>query len=261
MQANVFSNGGVNPGAQPANEDKTFRVEWQKRGGRVAEDWVIRLGITVADAHGRVLPVHSYLRQVITEFVEALSTPAYGRIQHEWDTREVLELVKRTVREATSVVTNPVEFPDNYASWCALAMLWGNFTDALLVVLDAASDEDPPLICIDATTLTVILPLGYIRCRARITGAEPARECYAVVLEPTSPATASGKWWIEGTMPANLVWGLMNALGVSFPGGAGQGKAAMQAYCRTLAGTFLKKLSSEGVSTSDFLTYSGQNVG
>ena len=229
----------------------SWRLEWQKRGGRAGEDWVVKVGIMVAGRDGVVLPLHAYLRSVLRDFCAQLSIGTLsGNISGMRDTRALDIMAQNTLLEAEKVMDQPVEMPDNYAASCAVAMLWGNFVDTFVAILDSATEASPPTLCVDATTLAVVAPSNYSRKRAKIEGAEPCTDFYAVA-GPDRHDRGWNTYTDEGNLAPSILWGLMNALNCQFAGPAWAGKDRMRDYCSKTTKRFLSPLHAEGVTREE----------
>lgn len=231
----------------------TWRLEWQKRGGRAGEDWVVRLGIMVQGNDGVVVPLHQFLRATLREFCAQLSGDQLaGNPNGQRDARSVEMMAQATIQYAEGVVNHPTEMPENFAATCAVAMLWGNFLDTLVAILDSSTSVSPPTLCVDATTMAVVSPANYSRKRARIAGAEPCIDFYAV----SGPDRQSRGWDTytdEGNLSPSLLWGLMNALNCQFPGPASAGKESMREYCMRTTKRFMSPLHEEGVTREEIM--------
>ena len=243
----------LQPQKPEAIEEVEWKLEWQKRGGRAGADWVVRVGIMVADASGMVVPMHVYLRQVLTEIAEQLSAPTAQLRSADALRRAVCAHVDA----ANDVCEHPVEMPDHFPALLTHALLWGNFTDATVALIEVALSGEGETLSIDAHTLGIVSPRAYARKRAPIPEAEPCSDYYAVA----APERADRGWNTmteDGLLAPTALWSLQNAFNCQFRGPAALGKEKMRAWCASVTQRFLTALEhTDGLSKEQFFAAIG----
>jgi len=249
-QAQVFgpSEIKVDEGTHVFREQKQWQLEWQKRGGRAGEDWVLRTGIIVADEKGQVLPLHVFLRHELSSIVnDILSPPKPEVIPADW----VKNSINQALDRAYAVFSKPLEMPSNYASLLSAAMLWGNFISAVNALVEISLNAETKKVCLDAYTLGFVTPKYFSVKRAAIPMAEPITTEYYATVPPERKEKAWTTYCDEGHLSSSFIWSLSNALNVDFPGRSWEGKVQMRQWCAGLTKQFLSKCAESGVTQDE----------
>lgn len=225
-----------------------WSLEWQKRGGRAGEDWVLRTGIIVADENGQVLALHVYLRQELTSIVRDILSPNKPEvIPANW----VENSINQRLDRAHEVFSKPLEMPSNYATLLSAAMLWGNFVSAVFALVETSLNSEVKSIRIDANTLGFVTPKYFSVKRAAIPLAEPITTEYYATVPPERKEKSWTTYCDDGTLSSSLIWAISNALNVDFPGRSWEGKAHMRQWCSDLVKKFLSKCAESGVTQDE----------
>lgn len=247
-------------------KEKFLHAELQKREGRAGENWLLRLGIMVADKMGCVRPMHVFLQEAYQEFLDTVSDFRSGG--NIWNVEALQEVFENTIIEASEVIESPVECPENYATLSAIAMLWGNFTDLMVATLDELTASKPRKICIDLNTVAPV-SVSFSTCKADVDDAVPRRCFYAIYVDPNNESSASTV--SDGQFSPNFIWALQNALNLDFSPGDSDGEQRTKAryardrmiqFIREVGSRFHQRLSDAGVSIREFVShYNGQPTG
>jgi hypothetical protein len=233
--------------SRPRPVQRQCRLEWQRRGGRAGEDWVIRTGVMVADEQGAVMPLYVFLRRQVTALVVLLSSPVSKPVSLVATDRMVKNLMAATL----DVLEHPVEMPQNYAAVSATAMLFGNFCDACIAVVDVTfSGTKDVTLSFDAHTLGVIAPRYYSVKRAHIPGSVPCTDYYAVSA-PDRPDRAWATSAEDGKLAPSVLWAVQNALNCSFPGSAAEGKTLMRQWLTGLGKRFIGACAERSITRAE----------
>ncbi len=234
------------PPARAAAPVMAWRLEWLKQPGPLDQHWIGRLGIMVRPAGSEPRPISLFLRDALEQLAAQLSAPA-----QEWrDTASVQRGVSSILQATQNVVDHPSAMPDHFAAVCAHAMLWGNFLDAAIALVDLALTGRGAILTVDAQTLGIIAPRAYSRRRALIPDAEACLDFYSV----PGPDRADRGWQTyteDGDLAPTVLWGLMNAFNCQFPGPAAAGKEKMRAWCARTTRRFLGSLQRESITTEE----------
>jgi hypothetical protein len=144
-----------------------------------------------------------------------------------------------------------VEMPQNYAAVSATAMLFGNFCDACIAVVDVTfSGTKDVTLSFDAHTLGVIAPRYYSVKRAHIPGSVPCTDYYAVSA-PDRPDRAWATSAEDGKLAPSVLWAVQNALNCSFPGSAAEGKTLMRQWLTGLGKRFIGACAERSITRAE----------
>jgi hypothetical protein len=243
------------PGGKPVSA--VWRLEWQQRGGRPAEDWIAKTGLKVEGEDGVIVPMHCYLRATLQRLVTQLSQISVAK-EGRCDVRSLTKLVDEVIDGAWEVCKNPIARPACFAERSASTMLWGNFCDAFVAVVDLATETKPrpnQTLCIDDTTLLVVGPRNYASIRAKIEGAKPMRDVY----KAKESSQIKGDWVKcdeDGDFTPTFLGRLMNALNCRFPGEPSVARYKIKAYIRTIALKFTRILGEFDCSLREVISLS-----
>jgi hypothetical protein len=230
------------------SEQKQWKLEWQKRGGRAGEDWVLRTGIVVADENGQVWPLHVYLRRELTSIAtDILSPTSPESVPAAW----IENAINTRLVRAHMAFSKPLEMPSNYATLLSAAMLWGNFVSAVFALVETSLNPEAEKICIDAYTLGFVAPKYFSVKRASIPSAEPITTEYYAAITPDRQDKAWTTYADDGQLSSSFIRALSNALNVDFPGSSWTGKTEMRKWCAGLSRSFLARCAASGVTQEE----------
>lgn len=240
----------VRPAPPPLPAPLAWRLEWVKRAGAATEHWTAGLGILVTPPAGEPQPLPLFLRGAIEQLAAQLSAPS-----QQWrEVGAVSRSLNSLLHAAQRVVDQPSAMPDHLPAVCAHAMLWGNFLDVCVALVELALTGRGGLLSVDAHTLAILTPRLHSQPRAAIPDAGPAVDFYA--LEASDDPNRA--WQIQsedGGLAPSVLWGLMNAFNCQFPGPASTGKEKMRGWCSGITRRFLTALQRESVTAEEFSSF------
>ena len=199
------------------------------------------------DANGAVMPANEFLRRQLNRLLDQLSAP----VQRSISATATELMVNDLLAETLSVIENPIEMSQNFATISTMAMLWGNFCDACVAVVDVTFGDDLEVVLgLDAHTLGIITPRYYIRKRAQIPAAVPCSSFHEIS-PPDRTDVAWGSSSKDGSLGLSMAKAMQNALNCQFPGSSEESRTQMRQWLSGVGNRFTAACAEHSITRAE----------